>query len=186
MLSLIHAGLALWTAAVAVEPSMSLELRLAKEPAAPSPAPTRDAALDKKMVRSLDHGRQDEVVNVVVVIHARRDILVNRHRIQLLVRDPSDEPLAWRCLHHEPPAELKGDYVRLRPGETTSVSMQAGLVCYKLGRGEKFGLVAEFEDFGDPLRAPPPSGVSVAMRRVVSNKLVLTYSGNREGRITRR
>jgi hypothetical protein len=175
-----------WTTAVAVEPSMSLELRVAKETVVSSPPANRDAALDKLMVRALDHGSQDEVVNVVVVIRARRDILVNRRRIQLLVRDLSDGPLAWRCLHHEPPAELKGDYVRLHPGETTSVSLQAGLICYRLARGDKFGLVAEFEDFGDPLRAPPPAGVSVAMRRVVSNKLVLTYSGNREGRITRR
>jgi hypothetical protein len=60
------------------------------------------------------------------------------------------------------------------------------LACYRLARREKFSVVAEFQDFGDPLGQPPPAGVTVAMRRVVSNKLVLTYSGHREGRITRR
>jgi hypothetical protein len=159
---------------------------VAKEPAAPSSSSGRDAAVNKLMVRALDRRGRDDVVNVVVVIRARRDILVNPQRVQILVRDPSDGPLPWRCLHHEPPAEPKSDYIRLHPGETTSVSLQAGLLCYKLARGEKFGLVAEFEDFGDPLREPPPAGVSVAMRRVVSNKLVLTYAGTREGRITRR
>jgi hypothetical protein len=201
MIPLAYIGIALSMPLVGLEPSMSLELRPIQSTRTTASPSANDPALDKLMAESLSDravrsvGRRtgtEEVVTAIVAIRARTDILVNPHRVRLEVRDISGNPLRTRCKHHlDPSAEFgltgsDGEYVRLHRGEKISMQLQAGLLCYDLARGDKYEIFAVFEDSGDPFREPPPEGVTVAMRRMTSNKVTLTYSGSRERRITRR
>ena len=171
-------------------PSISLELKLLSNPAT---KPAADPVLEKLMVNATDRRDEADTVKTMVIIHARGEVLVNPERVSLVLLEPSGSrtggPKRYRvrgkCVdvktlcRREDPEATEQKRVRLRSGEAISVRLAFDLGCYGLVRGDKVVLAAEFEDGGQPFQKPAPPEVTVAMRRVRSNSLVLTYQGGK-------
>src|SRR4051794_25361720 len=159
------------------QPSISLEVRLFEPPQSSQKA-VADPELERLMSKASAASRRSRSVLVSVVLRAHQEVIVNPHRISIELRDLSDSPLGVRGCILDPDfnAEQDRDYRRLHRGESVTTIRGFDPGCYALHAGEKYGVVAMFEDSGDPLRAAPPAGVVVAMRRVVSRRLVLTLS----------
>jgi len=174
-----------WSAAtVAAEPSISLELRQIAPPRPAAPKAGADPALESLMVKAIPD-RMMNVVTVSVVVRAHRDVLVNKAHVHIEIRDPSGDRLPSRGKHPCPDIDVwreEGD-VRLRSGETAATQVRFHPGCYRLRPGANYSVIAAFEDHGDPLRASPPPGIMVAMKRVESNRVVLTYRGEETGRV---
>lgn len=187
MLSLLAAALVLGTALPPEGPSIALELKLVPEP---SPRPGADVSLEKLMARSLEHADEADTVKTIVTIRARGEVLVNPNRVSLVLLEvsrpevgarASDVRVQDRCVKVDKRAwedSPEDDLVRLRRGEAISIRLTFDLRCYSLTPGEKVALAAQFED-GGYLSTPPSPEVTIAMRRVRSNILVLTYRGRK-------
>jgi hypothetical protein len=102
------------------------------------------------------------------------DVYFKRGAVHLEIRTPGGALLRCGCADKRD--VLAGaDPVRLRPGETTSRTLD--LRCYDVEAGKKYTITAVFDDRGDDMRGEPPAG-SVWVTGPVRSNSVVTQLGD--------
>lgn len=101
------------------------------------------------------------------------DVYFNGRSVRLEVRSAAGDLLRYAWTDKP---DLSPDYVRLRPGQTTSRVLDARR--YHLETREKYTATAVFDDRGDDIRGEAPSGAIWVIGPIRSNSIAIQRGGS--------
>ncbi len=132
------------------------------------------APVEELARRSFEKPSDRDELELVAVIHARREVVVDRMGLEIEIRDRTGEAIRRHCVEDRPvldAADHHRDDVRLHPGDEVNVRRTIFLGCYELLPGRRYSAVAVFEDDTDWDEPPTPSGVVRVLRHLESNRV---------------